>query len=316
MDSVAACCQSPPAPLMRVPDEKAFQSALIEATSIAGEQSTDIKIQTADGDTVTLSSDMAFEVATVTYQELSRTNASFSESQGQFLSASATHSLELTVEGHLDQQEKKEVKMVLASLFKMIKDFVTGKKALHEIPSLTDLGSIAEVSAQVDISARLTVAAQASAHYAGQTPLAAKSAVQPAPASVRPAVSDRIDKLTDRMIGIIKESGVAPSTVYNRFNRQISKGSGQFMNAKPAAWQRMQLKRKILENFIGKLREWTAENKAEDPVQSQAGAEKAALPAYFASLETSAVFSQIALSAARQEIHIALEYSKADQYQP
>ena len=99
MNSVSACCCNPPDQFSMVQDNWAYQSAQIAKTVIAGEQSTDIEIQTADGDKVTLSSDIKFESSAVTYEELGRTSASYSKSQGQIISANATSKLELTVEG-------------------------------------------------------------------------------------------------------------------------------------------------------------------------------------------------------------------------
>lgn len=314
MDNVTTCCHNLPASIKTVPGDWAYQSAQIEATAIAGTQNTDIEIQTTDGDKVTLSSDITFEVAAVTYQELSRTNSSYRESQGQIVSASVNRNLELTIEGHLDDQEKKEVKMVLINLFKMIKDFISGKESTDEKQSFANLTAISGVKAEVDMSAGLTVAAQASANYISQTPLEAKPEIQQAHASLEPAVSDRMEQLTDRMMGVVKDSGIDPSKILNRLNRRFSKLSDPFINAGPALWHGMRLRRRILENFIGKLKKWMAENETETGVQKQAEAEKAAVPGHSANLETTAAFSQSTLNTARQDIHFAFEYSNADQY--
>jgi hypothetical protein len=86
------------------------------------------------------------------------------------------------------------------------------------------------------------------------------------------------------------------------------------MNDGPATRQGVELRRRILQNLIGKFKKWTEVNESETPLRKKAGAEKPAPPEHVASPETSAVFSQTTLSAARQDIHLAFEYSSADQH--
>jgi hypothetical protein len=102
-----------------VQDNWAYQSAQLEKTTITGQQNSDIEIRTADGDKVTLSSDINFESSAVTYEKLGRTGTGYSVSRGQIVSVNASSNLELTVEGSLDELERKEIKAVLANLFKM-----------------------------------------------------------------------------------------------------------------------------------------------------------------------------------------------------
>ncbi|MGD8344409.1 MAG: hypothetical protein PVH53_12490, partial [Desulfobacterales bacterium] len=272
-------------------------------------------IQTTDGDKVTLSSDMTFEAAAVTYQELGRTDTRYSESQAQINSAGAYRNLELTIEGHLDEQEKKEVKMVLTRLFKMIKDFMTGRGATDDKQSLANLSTISDVKAEVDMRASLTVASQTSAKYMSETPLQTKPVSQQPRVSHQPEGSDHIDKLTDRMIGVVKDSGVAPSKILDRFNRQISKLSRLFINGGAVIGHGLELRRRILQNFVSKLREWMAENEPETSTHKKAETEKAALPDQSDNLKTTVVFSHTSLNAARQDIHLAFEYSSADQHE-
>ena len=315
MDDVLSCCQNPPDPINRVPGNWVYQSAQIEATKIAAAQSTDIEIQTTDGDKVTLSSDITLEAAAVTYQEVSRTSASYSESQGQIISASANRSFELTVEGHLDEQEKKEVKEVLTNLFKMIKDFIAGNGDTEQTQSFTNLGAISEVKAHVDMSARLTTAAQAAAQYVSEIPLHARAVIQQAQTSQQPAVSDRLKKLTDRMIEVVKDSGVEPSKILNGLNRQISMLAGPFRNAEPAVWHGAQLRRRILENFADKLQKWMVGNEAETRLKIPADAEKPITSDHSANIKTSAAVSQTILNTVRQDIHWTFEYALPDQHQ-
>ena len=233
MNGVSCHCNNQPGPFNAVQDNWAFQSSEISKTTIAGEQSTDIEIQTADGDKVTLSSDIKFESTAVTYDELGRTGSSYSRSQAQIVSASATSRLELTIEGTLDEQEKREIKEVLTNLFKMVKDYITGKAGTEEIQNFGNLTTISGVKADFDSHASITTAAQFSANHVARTAVADTPIGLEAQTANRPAVSKRVDKLTDRMIGFVKDSGVEPSKILNWLNRRLSRFSRNFMNAGP-----------------------------------------------------------------------------------
>ena len=236
MNSVSPCCCNPTDPFSTAHGNWAYQSAQIEKAIIAGEQNTDIEIQTADGDKVTLSSDVKFESSAVCYAELGRTSTSYSESQGQIISVNANSKLELIVEGTLDEQEKREIKEVLINLFKMVKDFITDHAATdtEEAQSFADLTTISKVNAEFDIKTNVTVAAQSYAKHVAQTPVEEKPAIQKVETSNIPAVSKRVDKLTDRMIERVKESGVEPSKILDRLDRRLARFSRNFMHAGPA----------------------------------------------------------------------------------
>ena len=147
MDNISSCSCTPAEPSNLAQANWAYQSAQIAEAHIAGEQSTDIQIQTADGDKVTLSSDIKFESSAIVYEKLGQTSTGYSRSQGQIVSANASSELELTVEGTLDEQEKKEIKAVLMNLFKMVKDFLSGNAGTdtEEVQNVADLGLVPAV---------------------------------------------------------------------------------------------------------------------------------------------------------------------------
>jgi len=66
MNNISSCCYHPSEGLKILPDNWTYESAQIEKTAIAGEQSTDIVIQTADGDKLTLSSEVKFDSSAIT----------------------------------------------------------------------------------------------------------------------------------------------------------------------------------------------------------------------------------------------------------
>jgi hypothetical protein len=295
-----------------VQDNWAYQSAQIAKTEISGEQSTDIEIHTADGDKVTLSLDIKFESSAVTYEELNRTSMSYSKSQGQIISDHANSELELTVEGTLDEQEKKEIKAVLMNLFKMVKDFLTGKADTEETHNFANLSTISEVKAEFDINVSITTAAQSYSNHVAQIPVEEKPAIQKVETANLSAVSERVDKLTDRMIKVVKDSNVEPSKILNRLNRRLSRHSRKFMNAGPANWHKMRLRQAILQDFIKKLKELSAENEAKINNKEQDDAEKAANPNKPAIVKTTSSVAETILNVASQDFHFEIEYSAAD----
>jgi hypothetical protein len=290
----------------------AYESAQIAKAEITGEQSTDIQIQTADGDKVTLSLDIKFESSAIVYEKLGQTGTSYSRSQGQIVSANASSELELTVEGTLDEQEKKEIKAVLMNLFKMVKDFLTGNASTdtEEVQNFADLTTISKVNAEFDIKTNVTIAAQSYAKHVVQTPVEEKPAIQEAEASNLPAVSKRVDRLTDRMIERVKDSGAEPSEILNRLNKRRSRFSGNFMHAGRAGWHRMRMIKAIMEDFASKLRKLSAENEA-GINKEPAGAEKTANKDDYTVVETTSSVSETILNVASQDFHFEIEYSVA-----
>jgi hypothetical protein len=291
----------------------AYQSAQIAKAEITGEQSTDIEIRTADGDKVTLSSDIKFESSAIVYENLGQTSTSYSKSQGQIISANASSELELTVEGTLDEQEKKEIKAVLMNLFKMVRDFITGKSDpdTEEAQNFADLTTISTVKAEVDIKAEVTIATQSAAKLVAQTPIEEKPVNRGFETSNLPAVPRRVDKLTDRMIARVKDSGVDPSKILDRLNRRSSRFPRNFMHAGHAGRHRMRMMKIIMEDFARKLRALSAENDA-GINKDLAEAEEADNTDEYNAVETTYSSTQTNLNAASQEFHFEMEYSAAE----
>lgn len=306
MNSVSPYCCNPPDQFSPRPANWTYQSAQIEKALITGEQSTDIEIQTADGDKVTLSSNVQFESSAMAYEQLNRTRSRYSESQGQLISAEANSTFELTVEGTLDEEEKKDIKEVLMNLFEMIKDFITGKADTEKAQNFTDLTTISNVKAEFDIKARVTVAAQSSANYVAQSPT-----IPQAETAYQPAVSKRVDKLTDQMIAVVKDSGVEPSKILNRLNRRLSGVSRKFMNDGSARWHNMHLIHEIMKDFIKKLEKLSAENGA-GINKAEVDEEKAPNIEEPAVVETTSSAAETILNSASQDFHFEMEYSVAD----
>jgi hypothetical protein len=289
--------------------DRVNQSVQIAKATIAGEQRTGIEIQTADGDKVTLSSDIKFESAALTYEELDLTRASYSKSRGQIISAHANSKLELNVEGTLDELEKKEIKKVLMNLFKMVNDFLTGKADTAEADNFANLRAVSAVKAEFDINATITIATQSSANYVTQTPVEEKPAIQEMETANIPAVSERVDKLTDHMVRVVKDSDIEPSEILKRLNRRLSRFSKRFMHERPADWNRMRLRQLILEDFINKLKQLSAENEVKIKPEDQDYKEKVSNLTAPEIAKTTPSVSETILNVASQDFHFEVEFS-------
>jgi hypothetical protein len=312
MNTVSSCCSCLPDRFGMPAGNGAYQSAQIENTAIAGEQRTDIFIQTADGDKLTLSSDIKFESTAITYEELGRTSGSFSQSQGQIVSVGAGSQFELTVEGTLDEQEKKEIKAVLMRIFKMVKDFMAGAANTEEAQTFANLTTISEVHAEFDIKTSIASAARSYTNYMAQNPLEEKPAVQEAQTANLSPVPEPVNELTDRMIRFVKDSGIEPSKILKQMNRRLSRRFHKFMNAKLPYWYKMFLREAILEDFAGKLEKLSSENQQMIDNKDRSGAETAADRNASATMETSHTVSETVLNIASQDFHFEMQYSAAD----
>ena len=312
MDSACACSCNSPDQFNMVPGNWAYRSAQMAQATIAGEQSTDIEIQTADGDKVTLSSNIKFESSAVTYEELGRTNASYRQSRGQIISTTASSNLELTVEGSLDEQEKKDIQKILITLFEMVKDFLTGKAGSEETHDFAEQTTISAVKANFNMDASVTTAEQSSVNHVAQHPVLEKPESQEEKAAIQPAVSDRVDKLTDRMIRFVKDSDIEPSKILKRLNRKLARLSRKFANPKMTNWHRLRLRQEILEDFARKLKQLSAENEAEIKNKDQVDKEMQTNQNEPPLMEMLSSVSETRLNATSQNFHLEVEYSAAD----
>lgn len=312
MNSASACSCNPRDQFNMVPGNWAYRSAQIAQATLAGEQSTDIEIQTADGDKVTLSSDVKFESSAVTYEELGRTNAGFCQSRGQIISATASSSLELSVEGSLDEQEKKDIKEILITLFEMVKDFLTGKAGSEETHDFAEQTTISAVRANFNMDASVTMAELSSANHVAQNPVLEKPELQEEKAAIQPAVSARVDKLTDRMIRFVKDSDIEPSRILKRLNRKLARLSRKFANPNMTNWRRLRLRQEILEDFTRKLKQLSAANEAEIKNKDQVDKKMETNHNEPSPVEMLSSVSETRLNAASQNFHLEVEYSAAD----
>jgi len=237
-------------------NNKFYNFSQINHASIASEQSTDITIMTEEGDKVTLSSDIQMDASLTTYNSKALTNTTYTESRGKLFSFDANRQIDIAVEGDLNDQEKEEIEKVLKAISEMINDFLSGKndQSAENIGDFADLTTISNVEAEFEIKKSLTLVNLSSAKYA------AYSAIQeiPEPSKVRFNDSDAdagaVNRLTDRMLQRVKNSGVKPEKFIEPAERMFSRRSRGFRHHGAAGRRKMSLNRLIGSNFFQKLK--------------------------------------------------------------
>ena len=247
----------------------------INHTSVAGEQSTDIKIVTKEGDKVTLSSDIQLEASLTTYNSIARTNGTYTESKGKLFSFDANKQFTIGVEGDLNDQEKKEIKKVIKTIFKMVKNFLSGNddQLTKKARKLANLNSISNVEAEFEFNKSIAKVDHFSAESVTNSPIPEKPNPSETEANESNDAFNPVTRLTDRMAQHVKDSGIKPVKLLKYADRMFSKLFRGFLKEGSAGWEKMNSVQRIMTDFFQKLEKLSAESE-EDDHQDTGEAEK------------------------------------------
>jgi len=287
------------------PDSKLYNFSQINHASIAGEQSADIMIVTDEGDKVTLSLDTQIEASLTTYNRMARTNTTYTESHGKLISFNASQQIGIGVEGELDNQEKKEIKKVIKAIFKMIKDFLSGKNdhLTERVRNFADLKTISNVKAEFEFKKSTAFVNHLSTKSVMHSPVPENS--NPSHSQIEAKESNPIDKLTDQMVQLVKDAGIKPAKLLKSVDRMFSKLFREFLKGEPAGREKMGLGHMIMAEFFHKLEKLSAESEEND-LQETAEVEKTGNPSETAHLENN---SLLQISLLEQSKTFRMEYS-------
>ena len=134
----------------------AFRSSDLTRLNASSDTHTDLSVVTAGGDRVTLSAESLLRAsyAEVNYQSTDQYHLDFhaTDSQLQF-----GNSIEVSVQGQLDQQEQTDVQLLVSKLEKVVKQFLGGGSAgaLSKALQIGDLGTVASFELNVQQSAQI-----------------------------------------------------------------------------------------------------------------------------------------------------------------
>jgi hypothetical protein len=136
-----------------------FASAGGLRVDAAYSRSSDIVIQTLDGDTVTLSSSTQNSSGYETYESLAMGKGAFAYRYGEAAYLESRQQMNISVTGDLSREELKEINKILGTLDEMMKDLLAGDLtgALSKSSRFTEMDAISSFSANMQATA--TVAA-------------------------------------------------------------------------------------------------------------------------------------------------------------
>ena len=267
--------------------DKLQQSSNFQLAAASSERSADITIRTDDEDVVTLSIDSHVQAAVLTYEEMSKTGSSDREARGKFIGLDVSKEVNLSVDGTLDEQERKEIKQVLKAIFKMVKDFISGKfsQGLERTEKFDDLETIHHVRAEFEAKDTAAYVSQSSSQEVLQVqapavrieqspsdskatrPPMAKPVVYPKP---MPALSEKPEKapvevLADKMTEVVKESGIDPAKIQKPIDKMFGRLMQKFLNEGPFSFRRMRRLSSLMEEFSRKMNQLMNPEKTEAP---------------------------------------------------
>jgi len=285
------------------PNSKLYNFSQINQASIASEQSADITIVTDEGDKVTLSLDTQIEASLTTYNRMARTNTTYNESHGKLISFNTSQQIGIGVEGELNNQEKKEIKKVIKAIFKMIKDFLSGKNdhLTEKVRNFADLKTISNVEAEFEFKKSMAFVNHLSTESVMHSPVPENSN----PSQVEAKESNPIDKLTDQMVQLVKDTGIKPAKLLKFVDQMFSKLFGEFLKEEPAGRGKMGLGQMIMVEFFHKLEKLSAESEEND-LQDASEVEKTENQSETAHLEKN---SLLQISLLEQSKTFKMEYS-------
>lgn len=127
------------------------------------EQHLEMELVTAEGDRVTLSLESKSSALTASYTEMPAGTGRVSLCKGELCTNELERFISLTVEGDLNEQEKKDLRKVLKTLKTMMGHFVNDrlKPMLAKAKQLGNLDSVAGLSVEMSYSRQVLVAEQA-----------------------------------------------------------------------------------------------------------------------------------------------------------
>jgi len=244
--------------------QQLYESSHMNLAAVSREQSADITFVTKEGDKVTLSADSSFEAAYATYDSQARVNGAYTESRGRLSSVNFEREITISVEGDLNDEEKKEIKKVLREIFKMMKNFLSGQSGNPTVSAVKDieLDTLSNVEAKFEVTKSTLEVNHTSAEYVTNS-------------LVPPGESNRdsrpMDRLIDRMSEAVRDSKVGHARFLKNFDHRPARLTDAYLNQEPDARKMRKLVRRITAGLFHQLENLSNiakdHNHSEDPAK-------------------------------------------------
>lgn len=316
--------------------DKLQQSSNLQLAAVNSERSADITIMTDDNDKVTLSLDSHIKAVALTYDEKTRTNSSYSESRAEMVGIEVERQMALSIEGDLNDQERKEIKQVLKSIFKMVRNFLSGKfgQGAGEAQKFDNLETISSVKAEFEAKDTAAYVSQSADREVTQAQVQAPMAIPQHPdarpvrpnaikpqtfAPVKPEDNPQPTKaqaeaVADKMVEVVKDSGVDPAKIQKPVDDMFGRLMRKFLKEGPFNFRQMRRLRSVMQEFSQKMEKLTAPEKPEavEPSVLQPVADQAVdqvKPMEVFTVKKSTVQTQVSIF--EQSFSFSFEYSAA-----
>ncbi len=202
------CCHFPQGSFA---GSRSYQADQSKAASISLSQSTDLTIETDEGDVVTLSMDKWLDATYSSNSSLTYgSDGSFSMSKQEHFDLSAGKEFTMEVEGDLNKEELKDIRKAVRAIRKIMKDFLSGNldKMAKHAGRLDNLDTISGVDAEFSYEKQVSVASSTAVEVEIEQPVyeaaLPEQVEKPSPID---RLTQRVDEITDEMAELVKHSG-------------------------------------------------------------------------------------------------------------
>ncbi len=218
------------------------------------EQNTDITIVTAEGDKVTLSSDLQFQTTHATYEALVRTKTNFVSLHSESIGVDASRELSVSVDGDLSKEELRDINKALRIIEEIMRGFLSGDidHLMSKAMKISKLKSISSLEANLQYERSMSIDQQfvkevafAPTEVTGET----------APRGDTDTV-DHVDKLTNELVRAVQDSGIKPAKLFKPVKRLFShflKALSETENG-PADSPKLQMAKLIKSHLLEKIK--------------------------------------------------------------
>lgn len=109
------------------PNESSLKASQTQLAAVTSSRSLDMSLVTEEGDKVTFSMDAQTSAIYAAYGEVGMDDESLNAQWGAFSAGQFEREMTFTVEGDLNKQERREIRKVMKTINRMMKNFVQGK---------------------------------------------------------------------------------------------------------------------------------------------------------------------------------------------
>jgi hypothetical protein len=240
--------------------------------------------------------DTQVQAIALTYDEKASNRSGDSEIRGRLMGIDVDRHLELSIDGDLNDKERKEIKQVLKAIFKKVKAFLSGKfnPEMDRAGTFDDFETIANVSAKFEAKDTAAYVSRSAVREGAQIrspapeiAAGATDAVREQPPEARPAVYAKptppvgdapstppVHVLADEMAEVVKQSGVDPSKIQKPVDEMFDRLMNRFLQEGPFSFRKMRLLSGLMEEFSRQMNQLTGPRQMEAPILEPMGPEE------------------------------------------